>query len=132
VEASITVNGHTYTAEGSGTPRVQAEHAAAWRLLQELPRSSSKSAALLARAETQAVSVLQELAQQQQIRGVTFSYEQTGPSHAPIFTCTCVVTTLDGQAIQEQAKDATKKMAAQGAALQAVSTLLARPSLLSF
>jgi dsRNA-specific ribonuclease len=132
VEASVTIDGHTYTAEGSGTPRVQAEHAAAWHLLQELPRSGSKSAVLLARAETQAVSLLQELAQQQQIRGVTFSYEQSGPSHAPIFTCTCVVTALDGQTIQEQAQGAAKKAAAQAAAFQAVSGLLARPSPLSF
>ena len=92
-----------------------------------LPDLKGRPAALLARAGTHAVSVLYELEQQQEIRGVTYSYEQAGPSHAPTFTCICVVTTLDGQMIQEQAQGATKKAAAQAAAFQAVSALLGGP-----
>jgi len=124
VEASVTVDDSVYTAEGSGTTKVQAEQAAAWCLLQKLPHPETKPAELLTRASTQAVNVLQEMAQRNEIRSAAYSYEQVGPPHVPTFTCICVVTALDGGIIQEQAQGPTKKAAAQAAALQMLSVLL--------
>jgi ribonuclease R len=123
VEASVTIDGRTHTAEGTGPTKIQAEQEASWRLLQVLPDSETGSVALLPRAATQAVNVLQELVQRNEIRSAAYSYEQAGPPHAPTFTCTCVVTALDGEIVQGQAQRSTKKAAAQAAAFQAVSAL---------
>ncbi len=128
VEASIAIPGRIHTAEGTGPTKIQAEQEAAWRLLQELPHSERKSAALPARASTQAVNILQEMAQCNEIRSATYSYEQAGPPHAPIFTCTCQVTALGGRIIQEQAQRSTKRAAAQAAAFLVLSALILNDS----
>ena len=131
VEVSATVDGRSYTAEGTGPTKLQAEQQSAGRLLQALPaQAETPPTELPARARTQAVAVLQEMVQRKAIRSAAYSYEQSGPPHSPTFTCRCVVTTQDSAVVEEQAQGSTKKVAAQSAAFLVLSVLLPNDSLL--
>ncbi len=121
VEAVIKVNGQPYTAQGRGRTKVQAEQAAAYRLLQLLPEITAKQAEQP--TNNQAVTTLHQMAQRNEIRSATFTYEQEGQPHAPKFTCLCIVTTLDGKTIEGHGTETTKKAAAQIAAAQALAAL---------
>jgi ribonuclease R len=125
VEGTITIDGKTYATEGTGTTRALAEQDAARCLLALVPQDlrAEKPVAykesLLARAQKNAVAVLNDLRQQREvIRSVTYTYKQSGPAHEPTFRCTCEVIALDGKKVKQQTSGKNKKDAAQAAALQ--------------
>lgn len=123
LEATLVIDGSTYTAMGTGTTKAQAQHEAARRLQELLPHFEAKRPIARAEAATRAVSILHEMAQQQEIASVTYTYQQSGPPNEPTFLCTCIVRRLDATEIATTAMGKTKKAAAHHAARQAFAAL---------
>lgn len=124
VEATITIAGQAYAATGSGTTKARAQQEAARRLRELIaPQEAARRTVATGRADKPAVSILHEMAQKQEIGGVSYTYRQTGAPNDATFLCTCVVTTLDGREIAIAAEGKTKKAAAQHAASQAIAAL---------
>ncbi len=88
-----------------------------------LPQPASSEAPSREGAAKNAVSILHEMAQRHEIRSATYTYTSSGPAHDLLFTCTCVVTTLDGRTRALSASGKTKKAATQEAAFEAVCAL---------
>jgi ribonuclease R len=122
VEASVTIEETTYTVQGSGKSKSQAQQNAAERLLRLIPWPPMEPAQTDP-AEKSAVSLLYELRHRLVLRDVTYNYEAHGPAHKPTFYCTCTATMAEGTSLTGTGRGTTKKEAAQEAAAQIVAAL---------
>jgi ribonuclease R len=124
VQATLTLNGTEYSAQGRGKSKREAEQQAAEQILQLIPWASMPMPIPQPEpGEKQAVSVLHELRQGGVLQSVTYSYEPMGPDHQRSFQCRCTVLTADAHTLSAIGAGHTKKEAAQAAAEQAIAAL---------
>lgn len=58
-----------------------------------------------------AVGVLQEMCQKRGVSGPVYTFQQTGPNHVPVITCTCTFSGIERTAVDSSKKDAKQRAA---------------------
>lgn len=123
---ALQLSGVSYTsAPHRGTSKKKSERLAALDILGQLPEAVVKyrTDKFQLTPEKNPISLLQEWSTQYACELPLYSFDSSGPPHAPMFICTCEVSTVQGVKLW-QGVGVTKKAAKAQAAEAACETLL--------